>query len=245
MKTSSIEQEKIWEHFQNEGIESFSRSQGRLEFLVRRLSPAKRVLNIGVGNGTLELLAVTKGVDIWSLDPSERAIDRLRQSLRMGEKAQVGYSQALPFPDSYFDTVVMSEVLEHLDEAVLETTLDEVHRVLRADGLFLGTVPARENLADSLVVCPDCGVQFHRWGHKSSFDTDRLSTILATRFSINEVSERFFIDWESVGWRRKLQGLIKKFLSWRGIGTYGVCRNIFFSVQKTANKNSKLDNYSK
>ncbi len=245
MKTSSVEQEKIWEHFQNEGIESFSRSQGRLEFLVRCLSPAKRVLNIGVGNGALELLAVTKGVDVWSLDPSERAIDRLRQSLGMGEKAQVGYSQELPFPDSHFDTVVMSEVLEHLDEAVLETTLDEVHRVLRAGGLFLGTVPARENLADSLVVCPDCGVQFHRWGHKSSFDVDRLSAILATRFSINEVSEHFFIDWESVGWRRKLQGLIKKFLSWRGIGTYGVCRNIFFTVQKTANQNSKLDTHSK
>lgn len=232
MKSSDVGQEKIWEHFQNEGIESFSRSQGRLEFLVRRLSPSKCVLNIGVGNGALELLAAIKGVDIWSLDPSERAIDRLQQSLRMGEKAQAGYSQSLPFPDSHFDVVVMSEVLEHLDGAVLEETLDEVHRVLRAGGLFIGTVPARENLADSLVVCPDCGLQFHRWGHKSSFDIDRLSAILATRFAVNEVSERFFIDWESADWWRKLQGLVKKFLSWRGVGTYGLYRNIFFSAQK-------------
>ena len=232
MKNSGAGQEKIWEHFQNEGVEAFSRSQGRLEYLVRRLSPTGRVLNIGVGNGALEFLAVTKGVDIWSLDPSERTIDRLRQSLGMGEKAQVGYSQALPFPDSHFETIVMSEVLEHLDEAVLEKTLDEVRRVLQPGGLFLGTVPARENLTDSHVICPDCGVQFHRWGHKSSFDIDRLSAILETRFSINEVSERFFIDWESVGWWRKLQGIVKKFLSWRGIGTYGVCRNIFFSAKK-------------
>jgi SAM-dependent methyltransferase len=229
-------QDKIWEHFQNEGVESFSRSLGRLEFLARRLSLAQRVLNIGVGNGSLELLAATKGVDIWSLDPSERAIEKIRQSIGMGEKAQVGYSQALPFPDSHFDTVIMSEVLEHLDEAVLEKTLDEVHRVLRADGVFIGTVPARENLADSFVVCPDCGAKFHRWGHKSSFDIDRLSAVLATRFSINEMFERFFIDWESVGWWRKIQGLIKKFLSWRGIGTYGVCRNIVFSAQKKSEK---------
>lgn len=232
MKSSGVGQEKIWEHFQNEGIDAFSQSRGRLEYLVRRLSPAMRVLNIGVGNGVLELLAITKGVDIWSLDPSERSIDRLRQSLGMGEKAQIGYSQAMPFADSHFDAVVMSEVLEHLDDTVLEATLVEVHRVLRADGLFIGTVPARENLADSLIVCPDCGVQFHRWGHKRSFDIDRLSAILATRFAVDEASERFFVDWESVGWWRKLQGLVKKFLSWRGVGTYGICQNIFFSAQK-------------
>jgi SAM-dependent methyltransferase len=232
MKSSDTGQEKIWEHFQNEGIDSFSKSQGRLEFLVRRLEPTMRVLNIGVGNGALESLAVIKGVDIWSLDPSERSIDRLRQSLNLGEKAQVGYSQAMPFADSHFDAVVMSEVLEHLDDLILKATLDEVHRVLRAGGLFIGTVPARENLADSLVVCPDCGLQFHRWGHKSSFDIDRLSAILATRFAVDNISERFFIDWESVGWWRKLQGLVKKFLSWRGVGTYGIFRNIFFSAQK-------------
>jgi len=50
--------------------------------------------------------------------------------------------------------------------------------------------------------------------------------------TLGAVSEWFFVDWESVGWWRKLQGLIKKFLSWRGIGTYGICRNIYFLVCK-------------
>lgn len=233
MKSSGENQEKIWDHFQNEGIDSFSQSGGRLEFLVRRITPGKRVLNIGVGNGVLEALASKNGVEIWSLDPSERAINRLQQSLGIEEKAQVGYSQAMPFPDAHFDTVIMSEVLEHLDEIVFETTLDEVNRVLRPGGFFMGTVPARENLADSLVVCPECGLKFHRWGHKRSFDVEQLSSALATRFILGELTEYFFIDWDSVGVGRKLQGLIKKFLSWRGIGTYGICRNIFFSVSKT------------
>lgn len=240
MKSSETGQEKIWEHFQNEGIDSFSQSRGRLEFLVRRLRPGMRVLNIGVGNGLLELLAIAKGVDVWSLDPSERAIERLRQSFDIGEKAQAGYSQSMPFDNAYFDVVVMSEVLEHLDDGILDATFSEVHRILRAGGLFIGTVPARENLLDSLVVCPDCGVQFHRWGHKRSFDVVSMSSILATRFAIDEVSERFFIDWESVGCWRKLQGLIKKLLSWRGIGTYGVCRNIFFAARKSGSVNSAV-----
>lgn len=225
-------QEKIWDHFQNEGIDSFSQSRGRLEFLVRKIPVGVRALNIGVGNGVLELLALDKGIEIWSLDPGERAIGRLRQLTGMGDRAQIGYSQSMPFPDAHFDFVIMSEVLEHLDEPEFEATLDEVRRVLKPDGVFMGTVPARENLADAQCVCPHCGQRFHRWGHKRSFDIVQLSAALATRFSLVKVSERFFIDWDSVGVWRKLQGLVKKLLSWKGIGTYGICRNIFFVVKK-------------
>lgn len=232
MEQVTSDQQKIWDHFQNEGVESFSQSQGRLEYLVRHFRSSMRVLNIGVGNGALEAMAARKGVDIWSLDPSDRAIERLRRVLDLGDKAQVGFCQSMPFPDEHFDLVVMSEVLEHLDEEVFRATLAEVWRVLRTGGRFIGTVPARERLEDSLVICPHCGAQFHRWGHKQSFDVERLSSALSSHFEVDSVHELFFIDWESASTWRKLQGLIKKFLSWRGVGTYGTCRNIFFMTQK-------------
>jgi len=233
MKLPSEGQEKIWDHFQNEGVDSFAQSRGRLEFLVSRLPSGSRVLNVGVGNGIFEVLSLKKGIDIWSLDPSERAIERLRKTLQVGEKAQVGYSQSMPFSDAQFDVVVMSEVLEHLDNTVLDTTLAEVCRVLQPGGLFLGTVPARENLAESHVICPQCGHQFHRWGHQRSFDIDQLTRTLQARFAVKQISEQFFIDWQSVGWWRRLQGIIKKILSWYGVGTYGICRNIFFMANKS------------
>jgi len=232
MEPATSDQNRIWDHFQNEGIDSFAQSQGRLEFLVRRLRPGMRALNIGVGNGALERMALRKGVDIWSLDPSDRAIENLRKELQLDEKAQVGYCQAMPFPDSHFDVVVMSEVLEHLNREVFEATLIEVTRVLRPGGRLVGTVPAREKLEDAAVVCPCCGIQFHRWGHMQSFSVDTLADALKKHFLVEAAHERFFIDWESVGWWRKFQGLIKKFLSWRGIGTYGIGRNIYFSAQK-------------
>lgn len=227
-----MDQERIWDYFQNDGIEAFSRNTGRMEYLVRHLKPGDKALNIGVGNGALERMAVRKGVDIWSLDPNDRAIERLRKDLRLGEKAQIGFCQAMPFPDEYFDVVVMSEVLEHLDEEVFEATLAEVKRVLRPGGRFIGTVPAREKLEDAVVVCPHCGAQFHRWGHVRSFSVATLTAALGRCFAVDSACETFFIEWESVGWWRKLQGLIKKFLSWRGIGTYGVCRNIYFIAHK-------------
>lgn len=232
MERRGGDQDLIWDYFQNEGVDSFAQNRGRLEFLVRRLHPGMCVLNIGVGNGLLEAMAVEKGVDIWSLDPSDRAIASLRERLGVGEKAQVGYSQEIPFPDESFDAVVMSEVLEHLEDDVFEKTLSEVRRVLRPGGMFIGTVPAREKLEDSIVVCPRCGTRFHRWGHQRSFSVETLSSALEPYFLVDEIQEYFFIEWKSVGWWRRLQGLLKKFLSWKGIGTYGACRNIYFHVRK-------------
>lgn len=227
-----MSQDVIWDHFQNEGVAAFGRANPRLEFLVARLRPAERVLNIGVGSGVLERLAAAKGVQIWALDPSARAIEKLREALPIGERAQCGYSQRIPFPDDQFDAVIMSEVIEHLDPDVRDKTLDEVNRVLRPGGRFMGTVPARERLEDNSVVCPNCEQRFHRWGHQASFDTDSATKLLERRFVVERIHERFFNEWASASWPRRLTGLIKKFLSWRGLGTYGVARSIFFVARK-------------
>ena len=96
----------------------------------------------------------------------------------------------------------------------------------------MGTVPAREALTLSQVVCPNCGHQFHRWGHQASFDVSTMRTLLERKFILDAVEERFFIEWDGVGWPRRLAGLLKKFLSWRGIGTYGAARNVFFVARK-------------
>jgi SAM-dependent methyltransferase len=223
-----MNQDVIWEHFQNEGVEAFSRAGPRLEFLVRRLYRGERALNIGVGSGVLERLAAEKGVHIWALDPSERAIEKLREAVPIGERAQAGYSQDLPFPNRYFDTVIMSEVLEHLDDDVRWTTLGEVHRVLKPGGRFIGTVPARERLEVNAVVCPNCEHHFHRWGHQASFDIASMATFLGRNFTVETIHERFFNEWDSATWGRRVSGLLKKFLSWCGIGTYGISRSIFF-----------------
>ena len=227
-----MNQDAIWDHFQNEGVDSFRHADPRLEFLVRQLKAGERVLNIGVGSGALERMASSKGVEMWALDPGERTIERIRQSLNMGERAQAGYSQTMPFPDGHFDALVMSEVLEHLDRDVFDATLVEVERVLKPGGRFIGTVPARERLEDSDVVCPNCSHHFHRWGHRASFDIGTMTRFLERHFAIETVHERFFNEWDSAGLKRRAAGLVKKLLSWRGIGTYGVARNIFFIARK-------------
>lgn len=226
-----MDQTKIWDHFQSgdETSDVFANAVPRYEFIARQIASGLQVLNVGVGRGGLESILLKKGAVVSSLDPSEGAIARLRKLHDMGERAQVGFSQSMPFPDSQFDVVVMSEVLEHLTEDVLNSTLVEIRRVLKPQGYFLGTVPANENLLDNGALCPDCGRSFHRWGHIQSFSIDRLRELLsANSFLVRRCETRAFPDWRRKGLKNFSKCLIRYVLGRAGSGI--ACPNIYFEA---------------
>lgn len=226
------DQAAIWEHFQGEGLESFKGSLPRLSFLARHFRKGDRVLNIGVGGGYFEEHAATRGVIPYSLDPDHFAIERMKKTLSMGERAKQGWSQDIPFDSEFFDGVVMSEVLEHLDRDVYEQTLKQVSRVLKHGAVFLGTVPAEENLESDQVVCPGCKLKFHRWGHMQSFSTERLREDLATHFDDVQVMKRVFPDWSALNWKGKVQAGVKQVLMHFGI--HGARELFLFKGRKGA-----------
>lgn len=214
-----MDQTKIWDYYQNDaevGDAVFS-ARPRYEFLARQIAPGMQALDIGVGRGGLEAILVPKGVRMSVLDPGERAIARVRALYALGDGAKVGYSQAIPFPDGQFDVAVMCEVVEHLADDVLDATLREVRRVLKQGGRLIGTLPADENLLDNHVVCPDCGKQFHRWGHVRSVDEGRLRAILSEHFEDVHVARHFFGDVRTLNWKGRLSWGLKKLLVALGI----------------------------
>ena len=175
--------------------------------MLKNIKPGTRVLNIGVGGGILEKIALSKNIDIYSLDPSEKSIKKL-QELMAKDKAKVGYSQNIPFSNNYFDVVVMSEILEHLTDEVIAKTLKEVNRILKKGGKFIGTVPYNENLNEQIVICPNCGEKFHRWGHVQSFDKLKMSKLLESYFSNVVVFPKMFISWNALNWKGKITTII-------------------------------------
>ncbi|HZR02072.1 MAG TPA: class I SAM-dependent methyltransferase [Burkholderiales bacterium] len=224
-----MDQTKIWAHFQNDedGDAAFN-SHTRYAFITDRVAPSEKVLNVGVGRGGLERLLAAKGVDFSCLDPDERSIDRIRQELRLAERAVAGYSQSMPFGGETFDVVILSEVLEHLADGVLSATLVEVHRILKLGGRFIGTVPADENLADGRVVCPHCGEIFHRWGHVRSFSEAGLVETLRQYFRQARISRHFFGDPKQANVKGKLEWLAKRALL--AAGLHGRNETFFFEA---------------
>jgi SAM-dependent methyltransferase len=57
---------------------------------------------------------------------------------------QVASNMPLPFADGTYDVVVSCDVLEHVEN--IDRSLDEISRVLRRDGSFIGFVPAEGGL---------------------------------------------------------------------------------------------------
>lgn len=229
-----MEQSKIWDHFQNDESTqaAFDNAQPRYVYLARQIKPRSTALNIGVGRGSLEKILTEKGVVVSCLDPSEKSIAQISERLGLGERARVGFSQAMPFPDHQFDVVIMSEVLEHLSDDILELTLDEVRRVLKNDGRFIGTVPANEVLQDNQAICPHCGEAFHRWGHVQSFTSERIDGLLAHHgFVIVRSDVRAFPDWH----RRGIGSFVKS-LGRHALGRFGspiASPNLYFEARRS------------
>jgi len=230
---TQAEQDNIWDHHQNRSRTAFDLSYPRLRFLAERCQPGARVLTIGVGNGHLERLLVARNLELYSLDPSPDSIARLRDELAMGTRAQQGYGQNIPFESGLFDKVIMTEVLEHLPSDVLHSTLDEVRRVLKPGGRFIGTVPYREDLEANEVVCPHCSNTFRRWGHEQTFDRAALMSLLAQhRFEIERVYPRAFADFRRWRPRLLLRAVFRHVLGL--IGEPIVGPNLYFCVRRSA-----------
>jgi 2-polyprenyl-3-methyl-5-hydroxy-6-metoxy-1,4-benzoquinol methylase len=205
-----MQQDKIWDYYQNEGLEKRVFSDARQRFMVKYLVPGNAVLNIGVGAGVLEKLALQKSVDIYSLDPSSKTIEQIQTKLGLGDNAKTGYAQNIPFSDYKFDTVVMSEVLEHLTDEELDAALNEVFRVLKTKGILLVSTPYNESLESQHIICPECGKLFHRWGHVQSFDKSRMRDTLSSKgFLLKNIFVTSFVDWKRKGLGNLLKSTVR------------------------------------
>jgi SAM-dependent methyltransferase len=119
---------------------------------------------IGVDLSREDLLSGAKKTDDWALSVNEPRRPALAQAS--------GY--ALPFPDSAFDAVICSEVLEHIPQ--LSRVLNEINRVLRPGGHLVVSVPRRWPERICWWLSSDYHLQLG--GHLRIFRTERLRAML-------------------------------------------------------------------
>lgn len=214
-----MEQNKIWDYFQvnSLGRKTFEGALPRYRALSREVLSGDKVLNIGVGAGGLEEILYKKNAYVFSLDPSDGAISFVRERFAMEQRAKIGKSDCIPWDDDFFDVVIMSEVLEHLDIIEYSKTLRDVFRVLLPGGKFVFTVPAEENLVKNHVVCPCCGERFHRWGHVQSFSEYKIQSDIASLFCNVKLLRVYYCDFSLLNWKGKLALLAKRLLLFGGM----------------------------
>lgn len=106
------------------------------EFLLDRLDPTMRLLDVGCGPGSITLGLADRVGSAVGIDPAEEAIDMARELA--GDRSDVSFRRGdaydLPFEDGAFDVVFAHQVLQHLADPV--AALTEARRVLRPGGII-------------------------------------------------------------------------------------------------------------
>jgi glycosyltransferase involved in cell wall biosynthesis/2-polyprenyl-3-methyl-5-hydroxy-6-metoxy-1,4-benzoquinol methylase len=111
------------------------------------LRPDERMLDLGCGHGTHTFIAASNSREVVGMDYDSGNLETCRERARERGVRNVSFvsgnaEERLPFEDHAFDTVLMLDVLEHLNQR--EGTLGEVWRILKPGGRLLVAIPNRE-----------------------------------------------------------------------------------------------------
>lgn len=125
------------------------RYQALLEAL--EVPPGSRVLEIGCNPGQFTEMLVWAGYRVWGLDL--RPEDRSALWTRLGVEVRRGNleTEPLPYAESSFEAVFLSEVIEHLAGSPLPA-LEEVHRVLLPGGQLVLSTPNACSLRERILL---------------------------------------------------------------------------------------------
>lgn len=177
--TERAQDEALWDYLQSKRRLKLGQGNPRQDLIARQIARRlhKRdstIVETGFGNGyllhKLEKIGYTNltGIDISSknIKISKEKLPNVKFKLIEGNK--------IPFEDSSVDCFIASEVIEHMSDEDLGTFIDELHRVLKPGGIFVGSVPAHEDIEAVQLFCPNCEHKFHKYGHKQSFDKTRI-----------------------------------------------------------------------
>jgi SAM-dependent methyltransferase len=103
-----------------------------------------RLLDIGCGNGIFTRWLVDRARLVTGCDHNPDLVEQARRECP-GIEAVQSCGESLPFESGRFDVVVMSDVLEHMDDDTV--AVREALRVLCPNGLLLISLPNRGPLA--------------------------------------------------------------------------------------------------
>jgi ubiquinone/menaquinone biosynthesis C-methylase UbiE len=140
-------------------VKRLARKYGKAPFLDAGCGTGLNLRNLPVGS---------TGIDI-----NPRNIEILRRRLPKHEIV-LGDVEAMPFADGSFNTVLCTEVLEHVPDT--DKAIAEIRRVLRPGGTFIGSTPARSPIWRLRFLSSTCP---HDEPFHNEYTTDELRKMLA------------------------------------------------------------------
>ncbi len=100
-----------------------------------------RLLDVGCGAGNFLALMQSKGWDVEGQEVDHKASETALKTY--GIRIRVGRLEDIGYPDDNFDAVVMSHVIEHINDPI--AILKECRRILKPGGMLVVVTPNVES----------------------------------------------------------------------------------------------------
>jgi 2-polyprenyl-3-methyl-5-hydroxy-6-metoxy-1,4-benzoquinol methylase len=192
--------------------EYFTRRFGQriVEETRRHIPTAAKICDFGCGAGYLTAFLAQR-FKIAGYDFSTTSVEATRHRLKGAPNFLGAYVCTDPSPmHGTFDAVYLVETVEHLLVGQEASTMKMVGDMLGPGGSVIVTTPNAEKLDSSMVYCPCCQHEFHRWQHVRSFSKEDLIEFMDKYgFSLREI---FSTDFSAVGFWPSLKKHLRQLL---------------------------------
>jgi len=129
-------------HFKDQDGLTKDRIKIALEFIPKNTN---KILDIGAGYGFIEeFLSANKNIEIYGNDISSKAISNLSERFKGNFRVESIYQMS--YPKSFYDVVLMLEMLEHVPPSKTFNVLGKIREFLKVGGAVIISVPTNEGL---------------------------------------------------------------------------------------------------
>lgn len=128
-------------------FEAYTSPENRMILSILGDIKGKKILELGCGAGEASVYFARKGADVTAADISNgmlEVVQKVAEKYRVSLQTKKCYSHKIDFEDESFDIVYAANLLHHVD---IESTVVEVHRVLKKGGIFVSWDPLAHNPA--------------------------------------------------------------------------------------------------